>query len=796
MKFSQQWLNEWLSTKLSTDIIVERLTDLGLEVDTVESAAGAFTGVLVGEILSADQHPDADRLRCCRVNVGDDQPLDIVCGGVNARAGIKVAVAVVGAVLPGDFKIKRAKLRGQPSFGMICSASELGMKDDVTIEGGIMELSLDAPVGTDFAEYLSLDDTIIDIELTPNRGDCACLHGIAREIAVAESLEIVAPSWSPVSVTSSDRHEVNITVAEECPVYCSRVISGIDLSRKTPLWMQERLRRSGCRRVNSVVDVLNYVMLELGQPLHAFNRSSLEGPLTVRHSKEGETIELLGGQSVVLAEGVLVIADNNAPQAVAGVMGNVASSVQSGAVDIVLESAFFNPQSIRRAANTMNIQTDASYRFERGVDYSLQREAMERATALLVDLVGGVVGELIECRDEAHQPVAPTVALRYEQIERILGVDIHKDKALQILQGLGFTLLNENSPWHFRVPSYRFDCEQEIDLIEECARVFGYGNIPAKPLSSCSDMHMLNTSIARQLKITKLLNQLGYTEAVTYSFVDPEWQAEVMGTLDHIVKLKNPISQDMSVMRQSCWPGLLKALQFNFNRQQHSVRMLEIGKVFFERDGHIEQLDRLAMITAGPLHEKNWRLPVQNVDFFSLKADVEALLSDLGVHDSVSWHRAEHSLLHPGQSAELRLGSQTLALLGAVHPRFLSTLGVPCVPVVFELDLSVLPKDVVPQLIPVGRFPAVKRDLAVVVSIEVDVQDLIAAAREATDKTLYRIEIFDIYQGESIEFGKKSVALGLTFLDPSRTLIDEEVDQAMECIFQGLGKRFNATMRV
>jgi phenylalanyl-tRNA synthetase beta chain len=801
MEFSKQWLNEWVSSDLDTSVLVKQLTDLGLEVDSVKPAAGEFSGVVVGYIDSAVQHPDADRLRCCKVNVGDAELLDIVCGGVNARAGIKVAVAKVGAILAGDFKIKPAKLRGQPSAGMICSATELGLVGCSEVAGGIMELAEDAPVGVDLFNYLNLDDQIIDIELTPNRGDCANIHGIAREISNVLGVSLILPVSTEVDFRLDELPNVTVAESSACPRYCSRIIRNINPNAVTPLWMQERLRRSGLRVVHPVVDVMNYVMLELGQPLHAFDADKITGDLTVRYASEGERIELLDGQTIEftpakLKHPVVVVADSVGPQAIAGIMGGSHSGVTAATQSIFLESAFFAPVCIRRAAGQLGLHSDSSYRFERGVDYDMQQDALERASNLLCEIVGGDIGPVLTVVDQAELPQASTVNLRYEQVERVLGVAVAKTKIISILRGLGFTLLNENSPWHFRVPSFRFDIEKEVDLIEEVARVYGYQNIPTALLSGGVVMALPNAKVERDKLITQCLNQLGYSEAITYSFVDAKFQNKVLGDDDTSIKLRNPIAQDLAVMRQSCLPGLLKVMEFNLNRQHSRVRLMEIGKVFHKlENGEIVQPCYLSLLAAGPVANLHWSESQKVVDFYDVKGDIESLLATLDMPLNYSWRSFEHALLHPGQSVGLYIGDERVGLLGSLHPKWVNDLNYHATPVLFELDLDKIGSGNVPQFTQIPRFPLVRRDLSVIIDESVSGAELMGVVLEISDNLLNNVEIFDVYTGEGIDFGKKSVALGLTFVDPSRTLIDSEVDQAMQIIMQGLQSRLSATMR-
>ena len=792
MRFSEQWLRKWVSPAVDSKILAEQLTMAGLEVDSVTPAAGEFTGVVVGEIVSAEQHPDADRLRCCKVNIGGKNVLDIVCGGINVRAGLRVAVAQVGAVLPGNFKIKKTKLRGAPSHGMICSSDELGLGEG--LKGEIMVLRDDAPIGEDFREYLGLDDNIIDIELTPNRGDCTSIRGIARDLAVVNRMAIKAHDIKQQPVTISEKFAVTVDAPAACPRYVGRVIQKINLNAKTPLWMEERLRRSGLRAVHPVVDILNYVMLEIGQPMHAFDLDQLNGSIMIRYAKKGEALTLLDEQKVTLAVDDLIIADQKGPIAIAGVMGGLHSGVIESTHNIFLESAFFEPIGIGQSAKRYALQSDASYRFERGVDFQLQKEAMERATELLLGVVGGQAGPITECVAEAHLPKQKTITFRSKEVRRLLGITLEDREVETILMALGMDLRSASGGWVVAVPTYRFDVEQEVDLVEEVARIHGYDQILVTPMVTESLMPAHSETHILRSRIAHFLVDHGYYEAITYSFISKEMQS-LFHRNAQALALSNPITSDMAVMRQSLWPGLIRAVQYNQHRQRPRVRLFEMGLAFATESEQCEQVPKLAIVAAGSAYSEQWAAEQRPVDFYDLKAEVEALLAQTGCASAFSWSVGEHPALHPGQTAMLCRGGEPVGYLGTLHPLLIQHLelqpGVCC----FEVNLSAIQAATMPQYKKISKFPIMRRDLAVIVDRSVSAQEIKASIAKKAGQLLNSIEIFDIYQGGSIEKDKKSVALGLTFQDPCRTLIDAEINEVIQDVVATLQRDFNAKLR-
>ena len=649
MKFSEQWLREWVDPVVSTDQLVSQLTMAGLEVDSVEPVAPVFSGVVVAEVTAVEPHPDADKLRICRADPGDGETLGIVCGAANVRPGLKVPLAKIGAVLPGDFRIKRAKLRGVESQGMLCSASELGLAEQ---SGGLMELPDDAPIGTDFREWLNLEDVAIDVDLTPNRGDCLGLAGIAREVGVLNRAPVSAPVVDPVPATIPDVLPVELVDAEGCPRYLGRVIQGVDPQAKTPLWMQERLRRSGIRSLGPLVDVTNYVLLELGQPMHAFDLNELQGGIRVRRAESGEKLVLLDGSELELDKEVLMITDHAKPVAMAGIMGGEHSGCSDTTTDVFLEAAFFTPETIAGRGRRFGLHTDASHRFERGVDPTLQRDGMERATRLLMDICGGAAGPIIEAVSQEHLPKRGAVTLRRERLKRVLGLELPDSEVNEILDRLGFAPQATDEGWTITAPGYRFDIAIEEDLIEEVGRIHGYEEVPETTPRGSLEMRPLPEGRIEEADCKRVLVERGYQEAITYSFVDPELQRLLDPDLEPVA-LANPISTDMAVMRTTLWPGLLQAVAYNAKRQQTRVRLFETGLRFRMEGEELQQRETLAGVVAGGVVPEQWGSGQAGADFFDLKSDVEAILGLTGDPKGFIFNPAsQHPALHPGKAQE------------------------------------------------------------------------------------------------------------------------------------------------
>ncbi|QIZ76759.1 phenylalanine--tRNA ligase subunit beta [Ferrimonas lipolytica] len=794
MKFSESWLRQWANPSLSTEELSEQISMAGLEVDGVEPVAAEFTGVKIGQVVECGQHPDADKLQVTKVDIGAEELLDIVCGAANCRLGLKVAVATVGAVLPGGFKIKKAKLRGQPSHGMLCSFTELGI--DVESDG-IMELPEDAVLGTDIREFLDLDDNIIEVDLTPNRADCLGLNGLAREVGVLNRIAVNEAVIETVATTIDAAHGINVTAPEHCPRYLARVINNVNVKAATPLWMQERLRRSGIRSIDPVVDITAYVMLELGQPLHAFDRSKLAGDIQVRLANGEEKLTLLDGNEITPRTDTLLIADDNGPLALAGIFGGEHSGVTTETTEVLLECAFFNPLSIIGKARSYGLHTDASHRFERGVDSLLQTKAMERATALLVEICGGEVGPVVETASAAHLPKQATITLRREKLDNLLGHVISDEDVEQILTRLGCNISAVNGGWQAIAPSWRFDMEIEQDLIEEVARIYGYNNIPnLAPVAQLqmTDHREASLPVAR---VRSLMVDRGFQEAITYSFVDPKLQERLHPGQDALI-LPNPISSEMSAMRVSLWTGLLGAVAHNQARQQGRVRFFESGLRFIPdeaAENGMRQEPRLAAVIAGTTGEEHWDMTANSVDFFDLKGDLEAVMGLTNDSHKFSFRKANHPALHPGQTAEIMMGDEVIGLIGAIHPQHEKKLGLNGRTVVFEVSLAAITERRLPKAVAVSKFPANRRDIAVVVDDNIGAGDVEKLIRKVGGNQLVGVNLFDVYTGKGVADGQKSLAIALTLQSVDRTLEEKEIADIVDNVVASLQSEFNAQLR-
>jgi phenylalanyl-tRNA synthetase beta chain len=794
MKFSEQWLREWVNPSIDTRGLVDQVTMAGLEVDDVEPVAKAFSNVVVGEILSAEQHPNADKLQVCQVSDGTET-FQVVCGAPNARAGLKTAFAKVGAVLPspeGEFKIKKAKLRQVESHGMLCAEDELGLSED---HGGIMELAADAPVGTSLREYLDLDDQIIDVDLTPNRGDCLSIKGLAREVGVLNKAPVSYVEIAKVAPSIDDTFPIELKAPQACPRYLGRVIKGINVKAETPLWMVEKLRRSGIRSIDPVVDITNFVLLEQGQPMHAFDLNKLTGGIVVRMPNAGETLTLLDGNEVTLNDDTLIIADHNGPVAMAGIFGGQDTGVNEDASDIFLECAYFDQIAIAGRARSYGLHTDSSHRYERGVDYQLQHDAMERATALLLEICGGAAGPIVEAKSDEHLPKARTVTLRQAKVNQMLAFDMPKAEIEEILTrlGLGVTA-NADDSWTVNVPSYRFDISIEVDLIEELARVYGYNNLPVKMPSSALSFVPSDESKISLKTLRRSLVALGYQEAITYSFIEAGLQKQFDDQYEALA-LANPISAEMAVMRTTLWPGLAKALQYNQNRQQNRVRFFESGQRFLSVGEELIQENVLSGLISGNREPEGWTGKSKPVDFFDLKADVEALLALGGAAREYRFVADTHVALHPGQCARIERNGETVGFMGALHPRLIKSLDLNAPVYVFELRLDPLIEGKLPRYQELSKFPESRRDLALIVDEKTPYDLLRTTALNAGGEFLKHVLLFDVYQGQGIEVGRKSIALGLTYRHPSRTLNDEEINESIKQVLDALSSHAGATLR-
>lgn len=790
MQVSEAWLRQLVNPAITTETLVEQLTMAGLEVDSVTPAAAEFSGVVVGEVQAMAPHPDADRLRVCTVAVGAAEPLQIVCGATNVRVGLKIPAALIGAVLPGNFKIKKSKLRGVESFGMLCSEKELGLAAD---SDGLMELAEDAPVGADIRDYLSLNDSIIEVDLTPNRADCLSVEGIAREIAVLNQLDCRLPEVGQTTLGHDEKLPVTVTATESCPRYLGRLIKTVDSQAVTPLWMQERLRRSGLRSLGPLVDVTNYVLLEMGQPLHAFDAAKLKGGIHVRRGRAGETLSLLNEQTITLDDEALVIADDEHALALAGVMGGSDSAVSEETRDIFLECAFFAPETIMGKARRFGLHTDSSHRFERGVDPFLQTRALERATQLILEITGGSAGPITEVVTESMMPLRSPVLLRQQRIEKILGIDLPGEQIEAIFRRLGMTVGSHAEGCLVTPPGFRFDIAIEADLIEELARIYGYNNLPQSSLLMRSELSGAPESVLDIERAKDLLVDRGYQEAITYSFVDEVMQKAVAPD-DRYIKLQNPISSELAVMRTTLWCGLLQAALYNTNRQQNRVRLFEAGMRFIDVEGETRQQKMLAGLALGAAYPEQWGEKSRKIDFFDLKADVEALFGLTG--RPVRYVPAVQPALHPGQSAQiLDTDGVLIGWLGMLHPSLEKNFGFDSSVFLFELDQAVLLRKRIPAFNPLSKFPSVRRDMALLVDEKVSVGEIIECILGTGEQAVREVLVFDIYRGQGVESGAKSVALGLVLQDFSQTLTDSEIDAIFSKVLASLATKLNAKLR-
>ncbi|MFY2508926.1 phenylalanine--tRNA ligase subunit beta [Vibrio pectenicida] len=794
MKFSETWLREWVNPSVSTDELTHQITMAGLEVDDILPVAGFFKGVKVGHVVECGQHPDADKLRVTKVDVGEDELLDIVCGASNCRLGIKVAVATVGAVLPGDFKIKKAKLRGQPSHGMLCSFTELGI--DVESDG-IMELAENAVIGTDFREFLGLDDVTVDVDLTANRADCFSIRGLAREVGVLNRSDVIEPSINSIAPVIDDTVSIEVKAPIACPRYLGRVVKNVNVKAQTPLWMQEKLRRCGIRSIDPVVDITNYILLEQGQPMHAFDLNKIEGGIVVRMAEQGEKLTLLDGSEAELNADTLVIADHNKALGIAGIFGGQDSGVTSETQDVLLECAFFAPDHIRGRARSYGLHTDSSMRFERGVDYALQASAMERATELLVEICGGEVAPIVAVESASDLPTPNTVALRRTKLDRLLGHHITDADVVEILERLGMQVVTTEAGWASTAPTWRFDIAIEQDLIEEVGRIYGYDNIPNQSPAADLKMHDHVEANIPLKRVRNLLVDRGFQEAITYSFVEPEQQKLIVPDAEPLI-LPFPISADMSAMRLGLIQGLLNTVVHNQKRQQPRVRLFEYGLRFIpceSAENGMRQEPMLAGVIAGARSEEHWDIETNTVDFFDLKGDLEAILELSANEKAYSFAAVKHPALHPGQSAAIMVDGKEVGVIGTVHPELERKFGLNGRTIVFEIEWSTINTKVIPEAVQLSKFPSNRRDIALVVDDTIASGDIVAACVEKGGEFLKDARLFDVYVGKGVEEGKKSLAIALTLQSVERTLEDSDIAGAVDAIVAHVSEKFGASLR-
>lgn len=791
MKISENWLRTWVNPAIDSDTLSDQLTMLGLEVDELVPAAKPFTGVVIGEVLTVVQHPDADRLRVTTVNIGSGEPLQIVCGAPNVRVGMKAPVATIGAVLPGDFKIKKGKLRGVESQGMLCGASEIDLEDKID---GLLELPADAPVGTNIREYLNLDDHVIDISITPNRGDCFSIRGVAREIGVINQLPVTAPEIQDVAATIADQKQVVVTT-DGCPRYLGRVIKKVNTKAPTPAWMEQALASSGIRQHSILVDITNYVLMELGQPLHAFDGGQVQGSVHVRQASANEKLVLLNEQEIELTEDVMVIADDVKALAIAGIMGGLSSSVTDETTEIFLESAFFAPLHIAGRARRYGLHTDASQRYERGVDFELPMIAMQRASQLIQTLAGGDFGPITVSEKTELLPKREAIELNQAQVDQLLGYQVPTAFITDALQRLGCDVtVKAEGEWTVVPPSHRYDMAMYQDLIEEVARIHGYDNIQIS-------LPVIDVKLAKhqdQFELTQLrqtLVTLGYQEAISFSFADLKLEKQLNSQVNPLA-LANPISSDLAVMRSTLLSSLIPCVQYNINRQQSRVRFFELGLRFDYQNAKsiedLKQIPTLAMIALGSKQIESWHGKAQVMDFFDLKGEVEEILAAGRVH--VEYVRSDREWLHPGQSAEILVDGKSVGYLGRLHPSLENALDLSTTWIA-ELDQSAVLQTYVSNFTELSRFPSVRRDIALVISDKINVSEIQQLIEKTGGELLDSTWLFDVYTGQGVEQGKRSLAFALLWQHPSRTLEDAEIKSGMDHIIQVLEDTYQATLR-
>ena len=794
MKISETWLREWVNPRASTDELGERLTMAGLELDDIQNAAPDLNGVIVARIDAIEPHSNADRLKVCQVNVGNDQLQQVVCGASNARVNLVAAFATEGTVLPSGAKITAAQLRGVDSCGMLCSSAELGLDEDAE---GLLELDDNLTLGEPLSAALNLIDIIFDIDLTPNRADCLSVHGIAREVSALYQTPITQQAPSKVASDCEDVFAIEVHAREECPRYCGRVLRDINAQAATPIWMRERLRRGGIRSISIIVDICNYVMLELGQPMHAFDLNKLNNGVTVRLASAQESLTLLDGREIKLTTDNLVIADSQNVLALAGVMGGSDSAVQLDTKNIFLESAYFDALAIAGKARTFGLHTESSHRFERGVDPELAAVAIERATALIIEYAGGLAGPVSEVTAQSKLPQAVKIALKIDTITNMLGIDIDTAEVAAIMESLGCAVEQKSSA-EFIVtpPTFRFDLSIEADLVEEVARTRGYDRLPTAALAVSSKSVAVKNRSEAIFALQQQMAGLGYSEAVTFSFTESKF-CELF-TAGRAKTLANPISSELASMRTNLWPGLCLAANYNLKRQQSSVRMFEVGRKYLEKASGIDQIDVLAGVAIGEVYPRQWGLAARPIDFYDVKGDLTGLLESIGLGQKICFHPSSQVLgLHPGKTVEIFIEEKYLGVVGVLHPNVTKQLNLPSKDVVvFELMLNESTLNVpVTQFKAWSKFPSMRRDLTFTVDQNTSVQAMLDKIYSLQINELQNIVVFAVYQGKGVPEGRKSVSLGLILQDFSSTLTDKQVEKIMTNIISLLAESFKAQLR-
>lgn len=790
MKFSESWLRTLVDPKLSSEELSHVLTMAGLEVEELDAVAPQFNDVVVAQVLEVSKHPDADRLNVCKVDTGCGEPTVIVCGAPNVAVGLRVPCALPGAKLPGDFIIKVAKVRGIESSGMLCSAKELGIAEEAS---GLMILPPDAPIGQSIRDYLDLDDQLFTLKLTPNRADCLSLVGIAREVAAITNCLARLPVVPDVPATIPDTRSVVLDAPVACPLYFGRIIKGVDAKAPTPVWMERRLERSGIRAISALVDITNYVMLELGQPLHAFDNTRLEGAVHARMAQPGEKILLLNEQTIAIDSDILMIADDIKPLAMAGIMGGEESGITLETTELFLESAFFSPKAIAGRARRYGFGSDASHRFERGVDFGGAKQAIERATQLIIEICGGDAGPVVEAC--AQMPARKPVRLRTGRAASVLGMAITPEQVSVLFTGLGLPFIREGQDFVVTPPTWRFDIEIEEDLIEEIARLHGYDNIPAPSPRGPLAMLLQPEAQRPQVRVRQMLVDRGYQEVVNFAFVEEAWEADFAAN-GQLIRLANPIASQMAVMRSTLFGGLISNLVTNLKRKQSRVKLFETGRTF-HRDTSQQAVEgfhqpwKLAALAFGNALPEGWASGQRKFDFYDLKGDLEALLAP----SVLCFEKLEHPALHPGRAARVLLAGREIGCVGELHPEWVQKYDLPQAPILFEVDFDVLKSARIPAYAEVSKFPAVIRDLAIVVDQNLSLQTVLDCLKGRLSGLICDVQLFDVYVGKGVPENKKSLAFRIVMQDTQRTLLDSEVDAAMQQLVSCFEQAFGAQLR-
>lgn len=778
MQFSQQWLYSWVNPKLSTEQLAHTLTMAGLEVEKTETTAPPFSGVVVAEVKTVSKHPDADRLNITQIDAGIGELIQIVCGAPNVKSGIKIPCALPGAILPGNFKIKPTKMRGQASNGMLCSAKELGLIDEVN---GLLVLPDDAPIGTNIRDYLNLDDQLFSLKITPNRADCLSIKGIAREVGALTQTQFSLPEITAIPAETTTIQPVQLQAPTDCGRFLTRVIQNINIQAATPAWLKQRLERSGLRSINPLVDIGNYVMLELGQPLHMFDADKITGDLIVRRAKTGESLACLNDKTVILDNNTLVIADETQVLSIAGLMGGSSSAVDENTHNVTIESAWFTPEIIAGKSRQYGFGSDSSFRFERGVDFNLQHQAIERATALIQEICGGSIGCITEVTGDL--PISKPVKVRTTRVEKVLGITIAANQIYRILQHLGLEPHSCDDGFIITAPSFRFDIKIEADLIEEIGRIYGYENIPDNHTNGKLSMVALPEIRKPLFSVYHQLANYDYQEVVSYAFVEEAWEHDLAGN-DCPIRLQNPIASQLSVMRSTLFGGLIEILRDNLNRKQNRVRIFEVARVFEQQNAQYLQTNKISGLAYGSVAPEQWAEKSRNVDFFDVKNDVNSLLNT----QQVIYHSAQHPALHPGRTAEIIIDNKVIGVLGELHPRWSQKYDLPQSPILFELDLTAVLKQNKITYQPVSKFQPIRRDLAFIVCEQTSAEQLINTLATISHPAIQKIALFDVYHGQGLAKGMKSLAVKIILQSIEQTMKDEEVDNIINELIDAASK--------